>query len=316
MFDCHYDLLTHILIKQNDINYIKNYCKRVYTKENIIGGIFNLFYMTEKEMKEEIGIAKINVIEDLKFTKKIIEENKLISDNIQYIFGIEGLDCLEKIEDLDILYELGLRSTNPVWNNPNKFGGGIKANKEYGLTILGEKLIKKLVRKQIAIDLSHANKKTFYDIIDICKKMKDDGYNPIVFASHSNCKAICDVTRNLEDNQILEIKKLGGIIGIVSIKPFCSKEKNSDYEEEYIKHINYLKELLGGVNNIAVATDDMRYYNNTEEYQNMNIYKHEEIASKLRNTLSKNGYSNEEINKILYKNFKNRILNRLKNNSM
>lgn len=36
-------------------------------------------------------------------------------------FGIEGLDYLENIDDIDILYSLGVRSVNPVWNNDNKF---------------------------------------------------------------------------------------------------------------------------------------------------------------------------------------------------
>jgi len=319
MIDCHYDLLTHILMKKNEKEYLKQYCNKVYRKNNIIGGIFNLFYMTKQEMKEEIGIeeSEINLIENLKEAKQYIETNQIMPKDTKYIFGIEGLDYLEKIEDVDILYDLGLRSTNPVWSNKNKFGGGVRADKKYGLTELGKKLMGKLVNKKIAIDLSHANETTFFDIIDLCGKMKKEGKAPIVFASHSNAKAICNVPRNLTDEQILAIKGLGGIIGVVSIKNFCIDtddicNPDIDYEQKYIDHINYIRDLLGGVENIAVATDDMKYYYiEPEYYQNLNIYSHIEVKEKLQRGLMRNGYSQMEIYKILEGNFKEKILERI-----
>ena len=137
------------------------------------------------------------------------------------------------------------------------FGGGAKGNKDRGLTNLGMKLVKKLVDKKIAIDLSHANEQTFYDVIDLCNKLKSKGKEPIVFASHSNVKSICNHPRNLSDNQIIKIKELDGIIGIVAVKPFCIKEEKFDkenikYQQAYIKHIKYIENLLGGIENIAI----------------------------------------------------------------
>jgi len=319
MIDCHYDLLTAILMKKNDKESLKNYCKQVYNKDNITGGIFNLFYMSKQEMKEETGIEEeqINLIENLKETKMYIQENQLISNDINYIFGIEGLDYLEKLEDIDILYSLGLRSTNPVWSNKNKFGGGVRSSNEIGLTKLGEDLIKKLVDKKIAIDLSHANEITFFDIINLCKNLKKEGKEPIVFASHSNAKAICNVSRNLSDEQILAIRDLGGVIGVVSIKRFCVDildvcDSKIDYEQKYIDHINYIRHLLGGVDNIAVSTDDMKYYYiEPEYYQNANIFPHFDIKKRLKDGLIKNHYTEIEIEQILERNFKEKILNRL-----
>ncbi len=86
--------------------------------------------MTKKEMKDELGIElqEIDIIENLKTVKNIIDENKFIPKYVNYVFGIEGLDYLKNIEDIDILYELGVRSVNPVWSNENKFGGGVRSN--------------------------------------------------------------------------------------------------------------------------------------------------------------------------------------------
>lgn len=314
MFDCHYDLLTYIYMNKNDIDMVKDYCKKVYNEDNIKGGIFNLFYMSEAEMKEEINVQKdeIDVIENLRLVKELINEYNLIPKGTKYVFGIEGLDYLKNIYDIDKLYELGLRSTNPVWSNKNKFGGGVKAEENCGLTKLGEELINKLVDTKIAIDLSHANEKTFYDIIEVCKKLKQKGKSPKIFASHSNAKALCNVERNLTDEQIKQIKEMDGVIGVVSIKKFCCDKdinsKNVNYEQEYINHINYFKELLGDVNNIAVSSDDMSYYYiQPEYYQNLNVYKHEEIAKKIKKGLIENNYTKEEIEKIMYKNIIDKV---------
>jgi len=173
---------------------------------------------------------------------------------------------------------------------------------KFGLTKLGEELIHKLVDKNIAIDLSHSNEKTFFDITSICKKIKQKGKNLLVIASHSNVKTICNVPRNLSNKQLLEIKKLNGIVGIVEIKKFCRDSGNlkENFERDYVRHINYVRNLFGGVDNIGVATDDMSYYRiNKGYYKNLNIYKLEKVSEQIIELLIENGYSEGEVEKIM-----------------
>ena len=162
MFDLHYDLLTYIYMNRNDLEIVKKHLKKLFN-DNVSGGIFNLFYMSPKEMKEDLGIEKeeIDVIKNLEIVNNLIFKYNLLPNKLKYIYGIEGLDYLKKIEDIDKIYDLGVRSVNIVWNNDNKFGGGAKGDKNKGLTKLGEELIEKLADKKIAIDLSHTNEKTF-----------------------------------------------------------------------------------------------------------------------------------------------------------
>ena len=307
MFDCHYDLLAYIYINENNIRKVKKYLKKIFNK-NITGGIFNLFYMSQEEMVNELGIDRINIIDDLEKVNKLIDRNKILPKNIKYIYGIEGLDYLEKIEDIEKIYNLGVRAVNIVWNNDNKFGGGAKGNEYRGLTNLGINLVKKLVDSNIAIDLSHANEKTFNDIVELCISLKEKGKQPKVFASHSNCKTLCNNQRNLSNEQILKIKQLNGIIGVVEAKPFCIKEgkfdnNKSKYEKSYIEHIKYLRKLLNGVENIGVATDNMGYYKvNRKYYKHFNVFNQTKIKSRLEKLLFKNGFSKDEIERILYKN--------------
>lgn len=318
MFDCHYDLLTYIYMNKNNLKEVKKHFKKIF-KDNITGGIFNLFYMSYAEMEEELGVKKeeIDIIENLKEVNNLISNYDLVPKDIKYIYGIEGLDYLEKIEDVDKIYDLGVRSVNIVWNNDNKFGGGAKGDETRGLTDLGVELVKRLVNKKIAIDLSHTNEKTFYDIIDLCNELRNEEKYPIVFVSHSNVKEICNHGRNLSDDQIIKIKELNGIVGVVGVKPFCIQEEkfdkgNKKYQDAYIEHIKCIMDLLGGVDNIAVSTDDMTYYKiNKRYYKHFNVFKQERMKKELENLLLSNGFSSKDTENILYKNFNNKILQRL-----
>lgn len=318
MFDCHFDLLIYIYMSQGNTEKIKKYCDGIFREDNIRGGIFNLFYEAYENMEEYLHMngKEIDVVENLRTAKELIQKYNIIPESTNYILGIEGLDHIKDINEIDELYEIGLRSTNIVWNNPNKFGGGTKAEPDMGLTELGKELVEKLVKKKIAIDLSHANEKTFYGIIEECRKLKSLGYSLVIHSSHSNAKAICDVPRNLTDEQIKIIaNEFNGTIGIVEYTPFIKlKNENeefslTEYENKYLEHINHVRELLGNVENIAVSTDDMTFeYNNPEKRP---IYKHEEVGKKIKELLENNGCNKEEIEKILYKNFETKILARI-----
>ena len=54
----------------------------------------------------------------------------------------------------------------------------------------------------MGIDLSHANKKSFYDLCDLVEEKKREGFRVCVYASHSNARSLCDRDRNLDDEQL------------------------------------------------------------------------------------------------------------------
>lgn len=285
MFDYHYDLLTEVYLNRNNLQFLKERYNKAYNKNNITGGIFNLFFMTEKEMEDELGILKeeINLKKMLFEVHKLIRENDLIPAGTKYVYGIEGLDYLENLDDLEYLYNLGVRSVNPVWNNENKFGGGAMSNPNVGLKPLGKELIEKLVDTGITIDLSHANEKTFWDIVNVVEYLNKNGKKANVIASHSNAKALCDVPRNLTDEQLLAIKRLGGTVGVVSVKKFCKAgDENAVTIDDYYNQFKYISNLFGGTKQIGIATDDMSYYPTDVEYnKNMNLFGIIDVKEKL-----------------------------------
>lgn len=147
---------------------------------------------------------------------------------------------LDKISELK---ELGVRIFAPVWNGENRLGGGV--NSESGLTDFGRKVVKRLQREKIAVDVSHMNRYTFWDL---CSAV--DG--PLI-ATHSNCFDLCPHQRNLDDLQIKEIISRGGLIGINFYPIFINGESDASFQE-IRAHIHRVVDL-GGENNIAVGSD-------------------------------------------------------------
>lgn len=106
-----------------------------------------------------------------------------------------------------------------TWNLENRFGGG--AHTSIGLKDDGRRLLDFLHQKRIAIDMSHTSDPLAYDILDYI-----DGKGlliPIV-ASHSNFRAVSNVSRNLSDEIAREILRRKGIIGFVLCRDFIGPE--------------------------------------------------------------------------------------------
>lgn len=310
MYDMHYDLLTILYLnKKKDL-------KKIYRKDNIIGGIINLYFMTKKEMKDEldINIYEMKNIKNM-FKKSIENLNKLKKENIiplntNFIYSIEGCDYIKNIKQLEELYNLGLRSIILTWNHKNKYGSGYRTNK--GLTYKEKKLIKKAIELNIIIDVSHANCKTFNNILDVYKKNKNE--KSIIIASHSNVKSLCNNKRNLTDKQLLKLKDIGGYIGLFTNSKFLSNEyQKLNYElrkQELLKHLDYIINTIKfDTNKILISTDDMDFHPD-KQYHDRKMFQLSNAYKELDDLIS-NKFGKAIANKILIENPKY-IINQVK----
>lgn len=292
MYDMHYDLLTSIYMAKlnNDFSDIKKWIN-YYNLNNVTGVIANMCFMSKEEMKKEYHE---NYYDETKSVSQMFKDsielvNKFMDKDIEIVFSLEGCDYLTNVDELELLYDIGLRAIAPVWNESSKYGSGVRG--EYGLTSEGVKLINKAINLGIGIDLSHCNENTFNDIIDIIKKYRSKGINPIVYASHSNSKTLCNKIRNLNDNQIKKIKEVDGYIGVTSNKNFVIKgalENNLDIEllkEAYIKHLLYIGNIIG-FDHLLISTDDMKFSLGDEDYQKLSIYDYKSLAKDLKEDLT------------------------------
>lgn len=298
MIDLHHDLLSILyycnLHKRDD--YLREWIDN-FREDNVSGLLANLYYMSPDEMKKELGDREINVLE--MFKKSTLMFNKYLPLE-KVIFSIEGCDYIKDTNELEELYKLGLRNILLVWNEANKYGSGNRG--DYGLTELGKEFLIKAIDLGISIDMSHMNKKTFYDTIDLIKEQKALGKEVKVLASHSNCYSLCHHMRNLDDEQLKALKSVDGLLGLVGYSVFVRDEdSNEDLKELYLKHIEKAISIMG-IDNVGVSSDDMTFsialFN--EDFGPM-VFDYGNIQNELKELLMTK-YSEEEINKIMYLN--------------
>lgn len=291
MYDTHFDLLTILYVLKDKNHYIKKIKKDI--NNNLIGMNANLYFMNKKEMEDELGITgDINVS---KMFKEAIDIYNSLDIKSNVIFSIEGCDYVKSEEELEYLYSLGLRAILPVWNNENKYGSGNRSQK--GLTKDGEKLIKKAIDLNIAIDLSHANENTFFDIIDVIKNYNKKA---ICYASHSNIRSIQNNSRNLTDKELLALKDVGGYLGLVMHPPFITDDKQK-IKDIFLSHIEYASRIMG-IDKVMLASDNLEFYDELGiKNENVSPFKYENMKNDIEKLLKKS-FNEFEIKKIMYEN--------------
>lgn len=127
---------------------------------------------------------------------------------------------------LEDLYMAGFRITTLGWNERNPLTGSHVTGG--GLTDLGREYVKEAQRLGMIVDVSHISDEGFWDIMDITTA-------PVI-ASHSNSRAVWNVSRNLTDDMFLEICKTGGTVGINQYAEFLGKNPTMDTVCDHIQH--------------------------------------------------------------------------------
>ncbi len=157
------------------------------------------------------------------------------------VFGLleaEGGEILGgSLDELDRLYQRGLRVLTLVWNFDNELCDSVAGQKRHnGLSDLGKEAVAKAQALGMLIDVSHCSDKTFEDVLAVTKK-------PIT-ASHSNARSLCPHRRNLTDDQIKALAKNGGVMGINFYPLFLEKSGNAQFMD-IIRHMEYVAALVG-----------------------------------------------------------------------
>lgn len=187
----------------------------------------------------------LNIYPEIKLIKTKSDINGLKEGEIGAILTLEGCDAIgDQIENLELLYELGVRSVGLTWNYANLVADGVLEKRNGGLTNFGQNVIRFLNKKKIWTDLSHASERSFWEALDLADY-------PI--ATHSNVYNLCSHVRNLKDEQIVSLFRKNGMIGITFV-PFFTKEQSQPTIANLIEHIDYLC-LLGGENQIGIGSD-------------------------------------------------------------
>jgi membrane dipeptidase len=220
-------------------------------------------------------------------------------DILNIVMSFEGGRPLEgRLENLRNFYCLGLRAMQITWNLRNELADGVREERTGGgLTNFGEAVVKEMNRLGMVIDLAHISRAGWFDVLDLAE-------GPI-FCSHSNCKKLHAHPRTIDDEQIKALAKTGGVLGINAIATMVAPTRPT--LEHLVDHICHIAEIVG-VDHVGLGLDfvkdDGLLYPEDEIFsagENKLIpnFENEDDLPNLTEALTKRGFKEQEIMKIL-----------------
>jgi membrane dipeptidase len=143
--------------------------------------------------------------------------------------GLEGGYAIDdKLENVARYYEMGVRYMSPAWTVSTDWAGSSgDSGANRGLSEFGKQVIREMNRLGMMVDVSHVSDPTFWDIVHTSTK-------PVI-ATHSGCRAIANVPRNLSDEMIKGLAKTGGVVNVIfypeHLEPGWSEKKKKIDDE-------------------------------------------------------------------------------------
>lgn len=184
---------------------------------------------------------------------------------------------------LETLRENGFVMTTLTWNADNDLAGWHGSAR--GLSVRGGEFVREAERVGIFIDVSHLSETAFWDLARITHRP--------VLASHSNCRALCDHTRNLTDDQLRAVRDTDGVVGLNLYAPFLGE--NADFTT-VLRHLEHILSLCGE-RHVALGGDLDGADPLAHGFENVHSYF--DLYAFLRGR----GYEEELLDRIFYANF-------------
>jgi membrane dipeptidase len=238
---------THNDISTDNFTPGKNYTQRLPNQVNLPkmkeGGLdasFFIVYTGQGPLTPEgyagaykEAIAKFDAIHRL--TKEIAPgqiELALTADDVRRIagsgrkvalIGVEnGYPIGEDLSRVKEFYDRGARYLSLAHNGHSQLADSNTGERDgkwlhNGLSPLGRKVVEEANRVGLMVDVSHPSKQANLQAIALSKA-------PVI-ASHSAVRALCDVSRNMDDEQLLALKKNGGVIQVVAFSGYVKPRK-------------------------------------------------------------------------------------------
>lgn len=197
-----------------------------------------------------------DILREHRWFQDILNKNSI--DCPKCYLGLQSPPDDAIVADIDLLAHEGVRFMTLAYQGENEYGGGF-ATPDVGLTSRGRDLIRMMADSGIVLDLSHAGHQTARDALDfIFEEDKRIG----VVATHTACNSMYPHGRGLPDDVLSGIKRLGGIIGLVTVTWLLDAKDNGF--DPFFRHFDYLIDLVG-FGAICLGTDGVYRHASQEE---------------------------------------------------
>jgi membrane dipeptidase len=233
---------THNDIDPENFTTERNYTQRLDTQVNlpkmVEGGLdasFFIVYVGQGPLTTEgyakayqEAIAKFDAIHRL--TEKIAPDKiglALSAADVRRIaasgrkvalIGVEnGYPLGTDIGRVKEFYDRGARYMSLAHNGHSQMADSNTGERDgvwmhNGLSDLGKQAVAEMNKRGIMVDVSHPSKQAMMQMVALSKA-------PII-ASHSACRALCNHSRNMDDEQLDALKKNGGVIQVVGFNAY------------------------------------------------------------------------------------------------
>ncbi|MDG6951598.1 MAG: membrane dipeptidase [Nitrososphaerota archaeon] len=242
--------------------------------------LIKIYYALEKMHQKDLRIIRTR------------EDMESLGDRVGIVLHIEGCEALGEPEDLEVFFNLGVRSIGLTWNYDNKFAASCLSSKDYGLTGEGEALVALAGKLGVMVDLSHASPKTSSDTLSVSVLPP--------FFSHSNSAAVQPNQRNISDDLIRETGRRGGIVGLTFIRscigPPFTAARLTDHAKRFAR--------VGGEAAAALGTDFLGMSSAPEGMDDVSK------VGKFRRSLVEAGMPSAQADRIMHGNAHRFILDR------
>ena len=171
---------------------------------------------------------------------------------IYAFFAIEGMAAIgEDLTGINRYADFGARIGMLTWNETNALATGAGGDRYSPLTDLGQQAVTRMQNLGMLPDVSHLNDGGFADVIRLAR-------GPVI-ASHSNCRALCDVRRNLTDDQLRAIRDTGGVVGVNVYHGFVHADPEQQTAEMLARHAAHMADVMG-VEHVACGFDFCEFF--------------------------------------------------------
>ena len=165
-----------------------------------------------------------------------------VKGKIAALLSVEGPEVIGcDPARLALLRTEGFVMTTLTWNADNALAGCHASSR--GLCRRGAEFVRAAEDHGILIDVSHLSERAFWDLVKVSRQ-------PIL-ASHSNCRALCEHTRNLTDDQLRAVAESGGTVGLNLYLPFLGENADFSVLQRHLEHML----RLCGEDHVAIGGD-------------------------------------------------------------
>ena len=173
-------------------------------------------------LASEIAPARVEIAYDSADVHRIAADGKkALMIGVENAYPV-GLD-LSRIEEF---HTRGARYMSLAHNGHSQFSDSNTGERDgvwlhNGLSELGRQAVVEMNRLGIMVDVSHPSREAIMQMLDISRA-------PVI-ASHSSARTLNDVSRNLDDEQLIRIRDGGGVVQTVAFRGYLNSEKNDAY---------------------------------------------------------------------------------------